>query len=246
MNDTLIIVICIFLMSVIWSFYFKIKEGIENVDNYVMPISFSNNKSTNPSRDESKTINVPGQITSNGNLNLMKNTNIEGALNVKSNVDVNSGLLVKGNTTTNELKVNGNTNTNGLSVNGNTTTNGLSVNGNTTTNGLNVTGNLSVSTAMNVPGLKINNTANIKGIQMGRGSKNKGKISFNPEFPTNNVFVFCSRTQQEDGVMSNIVTHNISNKDFSYTQTGARQGSRYGYDYGYSGYEFNWVAFCVG
>ena len=99
MNDTLIIVICIFLMSVLWNFYFKIKEGIENVDNYVMPISFSNNKSTNPSSDESKTINVPEQITSTGNLNLMKNTNLEGALNVKSNADIQGPLLVTGNTT---------------------------------------------------------------------------------------------------------------------------------------------------
>lgn len=99
MNDTLIIVICIFLMSVIWNFYFKIKEGIENVDNYVMPISFSNNKSTTPRIDESKTISVPEQITSAGNLNLMKNTNLEGALNVKSNADVQGPLLVSGNTT---------------------------------------------------------------------------------------------------------------------------------------------------
>jgi hypothetical protein len=99
MNDTLIIVICIFLMSVIWNFYFKIKEGIENVDNYVMPISFSNNRSTNPSRDESKTIHIPEQVTSAGDLNLMKNTNLEGALNVKSNADIQGPLLVKGTTT---------------------------------------------------------------------------------------------------------------------------------------------------
>ena len=52
MNDTLIIVICIFLMSIIWNFYFKnLKEGINNTDNYVMTISFSNNNSTNPSKD---------------------------------------------------------------------------------------------------------------------------------------------------------------------------------------------------
>jgi hypothetical protein len=99
MNDTLIIVICIFLMSVVWRFYFKLKEGIDNVDNYVMPISFSNNRSTNPSKDESKTIHVPEQITSSGNLNLMKNTNLEGALNVKSNADIQGPLLVAGNTT---------------------------------------------------------------------------------------------------------------------------------------------------
>ena len=86
MNDTLIIVICIFLMSILWTFYFKnLKEG---VDNYVMPISFSDNSSTDPSRDESKTINVPGQINSSGDIKLMKNTNVEGALNVKNNLDI--------------------------------------------------------------------------------------------------------------------------------------------------------------
>lgn len=85
----LIIVICIFLMSILWTFYFKnLKEGVDNIDNYVMPISFSDNRSTNPSRDESKTINVPGQINSAGDITLMKNTNVEGALNVKNNLDI--------------------------------------------------------------------------------------------------------------------------------------------------------------
>ncbi len=85
----LIIVICIFLMLILWSFYFKnLKEGVDNIDNYVMPISFSDNRSTDPSRDESKTINVPGQINSTGDITLMKNTNVEGALNVKNNLDI--------------------------------------------------------------------------------------------------------------------------------------------------------------
>jgi hypothetical protein len=89
MNDMLIIVLCIFLMSILWTFYFKnLKEGVDNIDNYVMPISFSDNRSTNPSRDESKTINVPGQINSEGDIKLMKNTNVEGALNVKNNLDI--------------------------------------------------------------------------------------------------------------------------------------------------------------
>jgi len=89
MNDKLIIVICIFLMSILWTFYFKnLKEGVDNIDNYVMPISFSDNRSTVPSRDESKTINVPGQINSSGDIKLMKNTNVEGALNVKNNLDI--------------------------------------------------------------------------------------------------------------------------------------------------------------
>ena len=95
MNDTLIIVICIFLMSIIWNFYFKnLKEGINNTDNYVMPISFSNNNSTNPSKDESKTINVPGQITSNNDLTLMKNTNIERDLNVKGTTNLNREIKI--------------------------------------------------------------------------------------------------------------------------------------------------------
>jgi hypothetical protein len=76
-------------MLILWSFYFKnLKEGVDNIDNYVMPISFSDNRSTDPSRDESKTINVPGQINSSGDIKLMKNTNVEGALNVKNNLDI--------------------------------------------------------------------------------------------------------------------------------------------------------------
>lgn len=107
MNDALIIVICIFFMSIIWSFYFKkIREGVDNIDNYVMPISFSNNRSTTPGVDESKTIIVPEQIKSNTNLNLMNNTNVEGALNVKQNADIRGPLLVNGATTLNqEIKI---------------------------------------------------------------------------------------------------------------------------------------------
>lgn len=107
MNDALIIVICIFFMSIIWSFYFKkIREGVDNIDNYVMPISFSNNRSTTPGVDESKTIIVPEQIKSNTNLNLMNNTNVEGALNVKQNADIRGPLLVNGTTTLNqEIKI---------------------------------------------------------------------------------------------------------------------------------------------
>jgi hypothetical protein len=102
MNDTLIIVICIFFMSIIWSFYFKkIKEGVDNIDNYVIPISFSDNKSTIPNDDKSETIHVPRKITTTGgeDLFLMKNTNVEGALNVKNNADIGGPLLVKGETT---------------------------------------------------------------------------------------------------------------------------------------------------
>ena len=88
MNDNLIIVTCIFFMSILWNLYFKsLKEG---VDNYVMPISFSDNYSTNPSRDESRTINVPGQITSNSDLRLMKNTTVDGSLNVRDNFNSKS------------------------------------------------------------------------------------------------------------------------------------------------------------
>jgi hypothetical protein len=295
-------------MSVIWNFYFKIKEGIENVDNYVMPISFSNNKSTNPSRDESKTIHIPEQVTSAGDLNLMKNTNLEGALNVKSNADIQGPLLVKGTTTLegnvvqeikipkdvpihfgigeskqgdagkisygsydlndtlsivgggngarkvkvwDQLNVGDDLNVGKyLNVGKNLNVgDDLKVNKTITTNNLKVEGDLyvkSVKSDLNVPGLKINNTANLKGIQSGTRSNNKGKVYFSPPFENNNVFVFCSRIQEEDGVMSNIVTHGITNSEFSYTQTGARQGSDYGYDYGYSGYEFKWIAFCIG
>lgn len=119
MNDTLIIVICIFLMSFLWNFYFKnLKEGVDNIDNYVMPISFSDNKSTDPRRDESKTINVPGQINSTGDIKLMKNTNIDGALNVKNNLDIGGPLDVTGETNLrNKLTVKGDTTLNG-NING--------------------------------------------------------------------------------------------------------------------------------
>ena len=92
MNDSLIIIICIFLMTIVWRFYFKLKEGIDNTDNYVMPISFSNNSSTDPSRDESKTISVPGQITTKDDLKLMKNTTVQGTLNVKGDTTLDGNV----------------------------------------------------------------------------------------------------------------------------------------------------------
>ena len=185
MNDVLIIVICIFFMSILWSFYFKrIKEG---VDNYVMPVSFSDNSSTDPSKDESKTIHVPEKIKTNNdlNLNLMNNTNVEGALNVKTNsnlqgpLDVTgetklkSKLTVTGDTTLNKLNVTGDTILNKLNVTGDTSLNKLNVTGDTSLGKLNVRDNL-ITPSLDLGGLTLDKnslgafqSSGIKGIQFG-------------------------------------------------------------------------------
>ena len=236
MNDTIIIIICIFFIILTWVVYFKllIKEGNDpNVANYTMPISFSG-------EGDNKTINIPPIVTSNnGRLNLNATTTIN------ANTTINGIENVTGLSTLKDATVTGSTNLNVATVNGLTTLNNATVNGTSTLKDTVVNGTATLNGITNTTSINVGNTQKIIGFQAGSSlaSSYNFFVKFPVQFPEGQVTVVTTPSGTngwEWNLMTNVMSTNKTG--FYVTVTGISGGGTWEP----TNVTINWIAYCYG
>ena len=174
----MIIILCIILLLIVWTFYFKyLREGLDPKEaNYTMPISFSGEKTSN-----SEKMNIPQFIeTNNGQpLSLVNETNMMGHVRIPKNTpiefgagetkEVNAGKITYGTFHDKALCVVGGGGAAGQGTRKVHVWDDLIVN-----NDLNVTNNINVTKDLNVT-----NTINTGGINTNWQNVNNGDININ-------------------------------------------------------------------
>jgi hypothetical protein len=225
-ND--LIILSIFLIILICSFYFNVKEG------YVtpMPISFVG-------EGDNQTIITPNNIGSeNGKLKITSPTLI-GNTTINGNKNVNNLSYLR------DANVTGATTLNVANVTGATTLNSANVNGATNLNVANINGNFNVNGLLRTRNIVMGNTIRIVGIQTGNSSISGHNffVKFPVDFPDGQIIVVTSPSGSTTGWEWNFMT-NVLGTDktgFYVTITGISGGGTWEPN----NVSIQWIACCI-